>query len=154
MRCVSQTGIRRRGVVCPSVPPAVLSRAARPRGQRHPRRLAGRLSSTTGSARWINRLPGPAFAGLPDGFPRWHMRLRRIKRTGSLQNPFIILMGWMMNLMASVKESGMRPRRDGAENHACRVQRPPLQLDTRDDFHEQARNFLGVQLVCPRLMTA
>ena len=48
-------------------------------GQRPPLRLAGRLSLATGSARWINRLPGPAFAGLPDGFPRYRMRLRRIK---------------------------------------------------------------------------
>ncbi|HMP98061.1 MAG TPA: hypothetical protein PKA51_14155, partial [Kiritimatiellia bacterium] len=37
------------------------------------------------------------------------MRLRRIKRTGSLHNPFILLMGWMINQMASVKESEMRP---------------------------------------------
>ncbi|HMP00828.1 MAG TPA: hypothetical protein PKE26_17155, partial [Kiritimatiellia bacterium] len=48
--------------------------------QRHPLRLAGRLSLATGSARWINRLPGPREARcLPDGFPRYRMRLRRIK---------------------------------------------------------------------------
>ncbi|HMO52754.1 MAG TPA: hypothetical protein PKA21_16730, partial [Kiritimatiellia bacterium] len=83
----SQAGSRRRGVVCPSVPPAVLSRAARSSDQRPPLRLAGRRSPTTDSARWTTRLPGPrATRGLPDGFPRFTLRLRRSKRSGALHD--------------------------------------------------------------------
>ncbi len=92
MRCVNHARIRRRGVDCPSAPPAVLSRAARSLDQRPPLRLAGRLSPTTGSARWTNRFPGPHEAwGLPDGFPRYRMRLRRIKRSGSSYDHLLIL---------------------------------------------------------------